>query len=52
MIYLYSEKNADRSYSIRIYLYGFSKMCGLEVVCSKKLNTPWSIDRKFTVLVL
>ena len=25
-------------------------MCGSEVMCSKKLNTPWSIYRKFTLL--
>jgi hypothetical protein len=24
-------------------------MCSSEVVCSKKLYTPWSIYRKFTV---
>ncbi len=24
-------------------------MCGSEVMCSKKLYTPWSIYRKFTV---
>ncbi len=27
-------------------------MCGSEVICSKKLYTPWSIYRKFTVVNL
>ena len=26
-------------------------MCGSEVMCSKKLYTPWSVYRQFTVVV-
>ncbi len=39
-------------FSIRICFYHCSMARGSEVMCRKKVDTPWSIYRVFTVLLL
>jgi len=36
-------RSKDRDPSlVKLYWYDYSKMCGSEVMCSKKMYTPWS----------